>query len=512
MKLLKGLLFKDGRLFSRCQGLSTVRWSLVEQYSFSAAYHSLLPCDHRNLVSAAVGILKHQRSKSRWSYLHSLFTSTHEGLTPSHFSQIALQIRNNPHLVLNFFQFTSNQSLCVHSLSSYATVIHILSRSRHKTKAQELIHSAIRRFPGSNIASPPPIFETLMRTYRTCDSAPFVFDLLVKACVESKRADQAVEIVRMLRSKSVYPDIRTLNSLIELVTNIQGCFAGYDFYKEIFGRIDVENWATSSNNGIKIKRPKLNTFNIMMVAFLRDGLATKVEDVWKEMVRVKCAPNIYSYSILIEAYCSDGKMDDAVRVWDAMRLDGFQHDIVAYNTMIGGFSRFGDVKKAEELFREMFVNGVESTSVTFKHLIMGYCKLGDVDSVILLYRDMSRNGFAMESTTLDAMIKVICDDQKVSEAFEIYKQVIKKHNHVFPKKESFECLIKGLCREGRMEEALTLQAEMTCTGYEPDGEMYDAFIDGYVEHGNEEMARRLREEMIRLSTPTENSLKSGPNA
>lgn len=464
--------------------------------SFSSL-SSELPSD-QNLVSAAVSILKHQRSKTRWSYLRSLLTSANEdnstGLTPSQFSEIALLVRNDAYLALRFFSFTVHHSLCPHSLSSYATMIHIFSRSRLKTEAQRLIHTAMVKFPASNSSKSPPIFETLIKTYRVCDSAPFVFDLVINACIESKRVDQSITIVRMLMSKSIFPKSSTRNALIELVSKTRGCFAGYELYKDIF-------WVDRKNEkGVTSAGLRSDTFNVIMIGFYREGLVERVEEIWGEMVKMNCVPNVYTYAILMASYCDNGRIEYATRIWEEMHNKGVKCDIVAYNTIIGGFCQIGEVSRAEEIFREMVSSGVESTSMTFKHLISGYCMIRDVDSVLLLYNDMCRKGFTVESSTVDDIIEALCIKNKASEAFEILKTAEEKHN-VFPKRNSFVLLIKGLCQEGKMREALELQAEMVGKGYEPDEEIYNAFIDGHMKQGSEELAERLRTEMSRTQTP-----------
>ncbi|CAA3029218.1 Hypothetical predicted protein [Olea europaea subsp. europaea] len=447
------------------------------------------------LVSAAVSILKHHRSKSRWSHLRSLLSTTSNLLNPSQFSQIALEIRNNPRLALRFFHFTLNDTLCCHSLLSYASIIHILCHSRLKTEAESLIRLAFRKFPEahqSSSSSPAPILEILIKTYRTCGSAPFVFDLLLKACLESKKIDQALDIFRMLNSKNVFVRTNTCNSLIELFSKSRGCFAAYDLYREIF--------CFNGENGVYYRRgakgffPNVNTFNVLMVAFYRERLVENVEELWKEMERVVCKPNSYSYSVLMAVYCGNARMEDAMRVWEEMQIKGVKCDAVAYNTLIDGFCGIGEIGRAEEIYRDMVMSGVESTCVTFENLINGYCKIGDADSAMLLYKDMCREGFNPDSLTVDAVIRVLCDKGDSSTALDVLMVLSRKHD-VIPKKESYQVLIKCFCQEGKMEEALRLQAEMVGKGYEPDSETYGAFIDGYLKQGNETMAGKLRKEM-----------------
>lgn len=355
-------------------------------------------------------------------------------------------------------------------------------------------------FSDAQLGSPIAILEALIKTYRVCDSAPFVFDLLVEACVESKKIDSALEIYSILKSKNVFLKTSTLNSVIELVSKCRSCFEGYDLYREIF-HLDVDNVDNDNNGRSRGKRilPNSNTLNVVMVGFYREGMVDKVEEVWEEFVRVGCEPNMYSFNVLMAAYCDHGQMEDVLRVWKKMEDNGLKRDAVAYNTVIGGFCRAGQVERAEEIYREMVMSGVESTCITSEHLINGYCGIGDTDSAMMLYKDMCRKNFSPSSSTVNAIIRLLCDKDEISAASEIWWMVAKKHE-VALERENYENLVKGLCREGKMEDSLKLQAEMAVKGFEPNADMYDAFIDGYVKEGNETIASKLRKEMLDKET------------
>ncbi|KAL3814172.1 hypothetical protein ACJIZ3_015440 [Penstemon smallii] len=455
------------------------------------------PISEDSLVSAAVSILKHHRSKSRWGHLRSLLTaSKNNHLTSSQFSQITLKLRNNPRLAIRFFHFTVQHSLCSHSLLSYSTVIHILCRSRLKSQALSVIKSAMCVFTETheqNTAIPVAILEALIKTYRVCDSAPFVFDLLVKACLESKKIDLAIELHEMLKSKNVFLRTDTCNSMIELVSKSRGCFAGYDLYRNIFD-LDVDK-VSKKQIGVKVVSPNVNTLNVVMVGFYREGLVDKVDEVWEEMERMGCVPNLYSFNVLMAAYCDDGRMEEAMRVWEEMENKGLNRDLVSYNTVIGGFCGVGEVVRAEEIYREMVMKGIESTCLTFEHLIKGYCEIGDVNLAMLLYEDMYRKSFSPESSMVNVIVRALCDKNEVSAALEFWSMAAKKHEAVM-KKENYESLTRGLCQQGKMEEALKVQAEMVRKGFEPNSGLYDTFIDGYMKQGNETMASKLRKELL----------------
>ncbi|GLT55062.1 hypothetical protein SLA2020_282150 [Shorea laevis] len=405
------------------------------------------------------------RSKSRWNHLHSLYP---DGFHPNDFSQIALRIKNNPQLALRFFLWTERKSLCTHNLLTHCTMVHILARARLKAQAQALIRTAIRVSEEDSLVSKPlKVFESLVKTYRPCGSAPFVFDLLIEACLQTKKIDSAVEIVRMLRSRGISPKVGTLNSLVSWVLRSRGGCAGTSFIGRFFG-LEGEEVECNAKRGLRV-RPNVHSFNALMQGFYQDGLVEKVETVWNEMVGFDCFPNGYSYSLLMAAYCEEGRMEEAEGLWEEMRVKEVEADVVGYNTMIGGFCKIGEMEKAEEFSREMGLNGVESSCATYEYLVDGYCSVGDVDSALLV-------------------------QGKVYEALQILRGGVENFG-VVPKGTSYEALIKGLCEEGRLEEALKLQAEMVGKGFDPNLEIYGAFIDGYIKQGNEEVAEVLRKEM-----------------
>ncbi|EOA31907.1 hypothetical protein CARUB_v10015136mg [Capsella rubella] len=446
------------------------------------------------LISDAVSILTHHRSKSRWSTLRSLHPY---GFTPFQFSEITLRLRNNPHLSLRFFLFTRRFSLCSHDVGSCSTLIHILARSRLKSHASEVIRLALRladdNEEGENRVL--KVFRSLVKSYNLCGSAPFVFDLLVKSCLDSKEIDGAVMVMRKLRSRGISLQISTCNALVSEVSRRRGAFNGYKMYREVFGLDDVK-----VDDGKKMAskvKANASTFNLMMMSFYREGETEMVERIWREMKEEGgCSANGQSYCVLMETYCARGLMSEAEKIWEEMKVKGVVFDVVAYNTMIGGLCGNLEVAKAKELFREMGFKGIECTSLTYEHLVNGYCKVRDVDSALVVYREMKRKGFEAEGLTIEALVEGLCDRNrdKVVEAAEIVKVAVRE-SEFYPSRECYELLIKRLCEEGKMERALNIQAEMVGKGFKPSQETYRAFIDGYGLAGDEKTSALLAIEM-----------------
>ncbi|KAF5745645.1 putative pentatricopeptide repeat-containing protein [Tripterygium wilfordii] len=465
---------------------------------FLSSYSSALsppPSDLPNdpLISDVVSLLSHHRSKSRWTHLLSLLPSS--GITPTHFSQIALHLKSNPHLALRFFFFTKSKCICNHNLISLSTIIHILSRARLKTHAQSVIRDAIihaaQLESDSSKSAPLKVFETLVKTYRECGSAPFLFDLLIKSCLDLKKIDGSIMIMRMLKSKGISPQVGTCNSLILGISRCKGACAGYGVYCEVFG-VGDDRFDGEVRRVTRV-RPNVQTFNTLMECFFAESEFDMVEEIWAEMEKSECVANSYSYSILMSVFCEKKKMREAENLWKEMRLKIVKPDAVAYNTIIGGFCKVGEIERAEEFLREMGLEGLHSSSVTYDHLVNGYCGVGNVDSAMLVYKDMCRKGFRADRCTMDALIGGLCDNGKVVEALEVMRVATRDAGFSATGK-SYELLIKALCRMGNMEEALKLQAEMVGKGFGPNSRIYGGFIEAYRKLGNVEMEAMLRKE------------------
>ncbi|KAM1763900.1 hypothetical protein ACFX11_003199 [Malus domestica] len=356
----------------------------VSRFSSSSPPSEQAPSQTSPLISDVVSILTHQRSKSRWGYLHSLYPN---GFNPDDFSKIALHIKNNPRLVLAFFLWTQRKSLCNHNLLSHSTIIHILARARLRSQAYDLIRAAIRV---SDESEPLKVFESLVKTYRQCGSAPFVFDLLVKACLESKKIDPSIQIVRMLLSRGISPGLSICNALIRLLSQRRGAYAGYEIYREIFG-LDCDVLEKKVKRVARIS-PSVQTFNALMLGFYQDGVVEKVKEIWdqmagnidsatllyKDMLRKDFRPECSTMDALIQGLCDESRVLEALNVMRGATVDfGFCSTKKSYETLIRGLCEDEKLEEALKLQAEMVGKGFKPNSEVYHAFISGYMKQGN---------------------------------------------------------------------------------------------------------------------------------------
>ncbi|MQL95285.1 hypothetical protein Taro_027958 [Colocasia esculenta] len=446
------------------------------------------------LVADVVSILTEQRSRSRWGFLKSLYGPS--GLTPAQAALVTLSLRNNPRLALRFFRWSEAASLCRHDLSSYAAIVHVLARARLRSAAQSLIRSAILQASaegGGGENAPVEVLAALDKSYRTFDSAPLVFDLLVRACLQAGRVEQAVELVRKLRRRGLSPAVGTCNEVIRAVSRGRGAEAGFEIYEELF---------VLSDGGIGVPSrgrtcPNVQTFNALLLSLHREGRLDDAERIRGEMEKFVCSPNCFTFSILMAGLCEEGKVREANSLWEEMAAKGIKPDATAYNTFLVGFCKIGEMDRAKELFREMALEGVEPTGTTYDRLICGYCCIRDVHNALLLFDEMRRKDFAPEVSTVDELIEELCRQRRIAEGLRVFRGEMGVVGFV-PSKQMYVSLIRGFCRHGLVEEGLKLQKEMAGKGFEPDSEIYGAFFQVYTEKGDVERAGRLKDEMLKL--------------
>lgn len=446
------------------------------------------------VVADVVSVLREQRCRSRWGFLRSLYGAT--GFTSEQATQITLGLRSNPRLALRFFRWSEASSLCRHDLSSYAAMVHVLARGRLRSAAVSLIHSAILLVStgGGREEEDAPIevLAALVKSYRACDATPLAFDLLVRACLQARRLEQAAEIVRKLRKRAIFPTVPTCNELIRTVSAARGATAGLAIYEELFGDGDGGGRPRGSLS------PNVQTFNALLLAFNREGRSEDGgERIRRDMDRYACRPNCFTYSILMAGLCERGRVEAAKRLFQEMAAEGIKPDATAYNTMIGGLCRAGEMGGAKELFRAMTLEGIEPTSTSYEMLIAGHCTAGNVGGGGDLYEEMLRRGFRPEGSTAGRLIGALCEKGRVAEGLRLLRREMESGGGLFaPSREMFLSLIKGLCREGKVEEGLKLQAEMAGRGFQADSEIYRAFLDGYLQRGDALMAGKLSDEML----------------
>lgn len=440
--------------------------------------------NEEELINNICSVLREHHSKSKWNYIRRMHP---QGLNTEQVIQILIKIRNRAHLAISFFEWAGKQHHFRHTIKTYCTIIHILAKARMTCPAQALMQKLLVEESKSGNAE-SQAFEVLVMTYRPCDSCPAVFDMLIKAYLQARRIDQAVEIFHCLKHYSIFPTVGTCNKLLHSVAMCSGTTACLDLYREMVAS--------------KIT-PNTQTFNTLMLGLCNNNELKLVQDIFDEMEEAGCSANLFSYNILMDAHCRRGDIRDAMILWNKMIEKCVMPDTVSYNTLISGLCSNGKMQEAEALLHQVYERGLVPTSFTYCTLIAGYCENDKAEESVQIYDEMIRNHLVPDDTTYCKILEGLCKKGKMNDATEFLCKISKrgfKHTH-----STYKTMICGYCYQGDLEEAFEVQHEMARMGFEPDINIYNAFIEAFCKKGDLANAQKLAQEVLQIGLIPDNA-------
>ncbi|MBA0570569.1 hypothetical protein Golob_004203 [Gossypium lobatum] len=108
--------------------------------------------------------------------------------------------------------------------------------------------------------------------------------------------------------------------------------------------------------------------------------------------------------------------------------------------------------------------------VTYCFLILGLWSLGSCAEVASLFSRML-NGAQPDVETLSSLINALCKEKKIEEAITLYKLMIQRD--LKPDIVTYSCLIHGSCNSGQCGEATSLLSKMVAEEIVPDVETFN---------------------------------------
>ncbi|PKA51558.1 Pentatricopeptide repeat-containing protein [Apostasia shenzhenica] len=155
-----------------------------------------------------------------------------------------------------------------------------------------------------------------------------------------------------------------------------------------------------------------------------------------------------------------GRHDLARQVFDFGLVHGCGNTVYAYSALISAYARSGMSTEAMSVLSSMKASGIRPNIISYNSVIDACGKGGvDLEITVRIFREMLRNG--------------ICPDRK-----------------------TFNSLLAGCSRAGRLEDARILLDEMIDLGIGRDIYTYNTFVDVLCKGGNMELAIEVLSDMV----------------
>ncbi|KAL9231155.1 hypothetical protein vseg_006413 [Gypsophila vaccaria] len=214
-------------------------------------------------------------------------------------------------------------------------------------------------------------------------------------------------------------------------------------------------------------RPDTTVYNVVIGLFCEKGDVDMVVGLMGEMERSDLCPDMITYMSVLKCFCNAGRLEDACLLFKAMKSRGCDASLVAYSTLLGGLCRFGHTDKALELLEEMEKKGGDCAPsvISYTSVIQNLCERGKSMEGLSILERMERSKCAPNRITIGVLVKGLCAEGRIDEA---RKLVIRVPSHV-PIGECYSSLVIGLLNIKRLEDAEKLFRWMLDNSVRPNG-------------------------------------------
>ncbi|XP_011087804.1 pentatricopeptide repeat-containing protein At2g06000 [Sesamum indicum] len=212
-----------------------------------------------------------------------------------------------------------------------------------------------------------------------------------------------------------------------------------------------------------------------------------------------------TFNLLLRSLCRMGLHDSAKLVFEYMKADGFWPNSAVLDLVVSSFGNAGKFRVAEEILiaQAEICNekGETVSSFVYNKFLCILINRNRVDEAVLFFRGhiLRLGSFCPDTQSFNIVIKGLCRVGKVDTAFEFLDVMRSFSCH--PDLVTYNTLINGFCRVGHMDRAEELLREVKPqSGFSPDVVTYTSVISGYCRSGKMEEAAALFDEMINYGT------------
>ncbi|KAG5232079.1 pentatricopeptide repeat-containing protein [Salix suchowensis] len=404
-----------------------------------------------------------------WDKLKKL--SAH--FTPFRVNHILLKIQKDHVLSLEFFNSLKTLNPVSLTLETHSIILHVLTKKSKFKSAQSILRTLLA---SRSIDLPGKLFDTILFSYRMCDSSPRVFDSLFKTYAHMNKFRNATDVFSRMKGYGFLPTVESCNAYLSSLLAFHRVDIALTFYREM-RRCRIS--------------PNSYTFNLVLSVFCKSGKLEKAVEVLREMESVGITPNnlmgknglepnVVTFNSLIHGFCKEGRLHEANRSFSEMKVMKVTPNTVTYNTLINGYCQVGNSNMAGKVYEEMLRNGVKTDILTYNALILGLCKEGKTKKAAFLVKELDKEDLVPNASTFSALISGQCARKNSDRAFQLYKSMVRSGCH--PNEQTFKMSIQCLM-------------DMFARSMASDSNTLLEICDGLCQCGKESLARKLCHEM-----------------
>ncbi|KAK9070949.1 hypothetical protein SSX86_009517 [Deinandra increscens subsp. villosa] len=206
------------------------------------------------------------------------------------------------------------------------------------------------------------------------------------------------------------------------------------------------------------------------------------------------------YATMINILSTSNRIVDMKQVIDQMKADSCEYHDSVFSTSIKAYAKAGMVNEAVSLFTNLdqfnCVNWTESFNTILKIMV----KESKLESAHRLFlENFGKWEVKSRSSSLTWLIDVLCEKKRSDLALQVFQEM--NNQYCYPTRETYQVLMKGLCEDGRINEAIHLLYSMfwkiSRRGSGEDVLVYKILLDTLCAHGHVDEAADILNKVLR---------------
>jgi pentatricopeptide repeat protein len=272
---------------------------------------------------------------------------------------------------------------------------------------------------------------------------------MLDALVCSSRVEEAVALFQHWKEK-VPPNTVMYSTLIKGYAVLGDSERAMEMYRELQGK------------GLQMN---LVTYTTLIDAQCRAGNMDQATEMLALMEKNGCAPNTITYSTLVKGHCIQGNLEEALRLFQVMLDRGLTADTVIFNTMLDGCVRHSRFELADQLVSNMNKFSVEPSNFTLSIMVKMWGKRRRLDDAFAAIRQsLSERRFRLDSQVGTCLISACLHNRAADRAVEALAEMKTWSNFDGPDSGTYNALVSGLTRCGRIRQAAEFAKEFADEG------------------------------------------------
>ncbi|CAH9114578.1 unnamed protein product [Cuscuta epithymum] len=451
----------------------------------SICSNSFLPPEHFKTVDTLISIFtKHSIISENQSTLN-----LGSKLTPKIVESVLRSLKSW-RVSRFFFNWASNQSGYNHNSYTFNAMAEILSRARQNDSlrilSRELVNSGCYMSPGAlgfflrSLGSQGLVEEAItlfdqLKSLGLCIPNMYTYSCLLEVISNSSN-------VLMMEMKLIEMSNQGWALDKYALTPVLRCYCNAGRFGNalsIFNQMQEKGWVDA------------HVACILMVSFTQCGEVGKASELFQRMEKLNINMGEKTFCALIHGFVKAGNMEKALLLLNKMRRQGFSPGVSIYGALIGGLCRNKDTDRALQLFREMNKSGLNRDIKIVSELMS--CLANESEMTWLLGKTETSNMDLKEKNLLyNSFLKSLINKGSTDKAHHLlraaagmeYDSSFTDEDKLFflkkfvrPETSSFEIVIDGLCKSGKLEIALSLLQDMDLIGFPCSVLLYNTLID-----------------------------------